>query len=265
MLEEILKKFAIDNAVGIMKSIVNYIKNYIIEMVSITPCKKYMINSCKRKHFNNIHLSNADIVYTFKDSDTSKDIVALDIEYFFDGVAIEKTNFLLLYYSMKEYNKNNISIEAYDCVDGSQKSVATEIWSKNNDKSFVDNGAYWKIPFYNRAPGHMDPIATKVVLSWKRFCPIGPKATRLIIDPRNYSKNINSLTITIKNESKNFDIEYIKLSEYNRKKKRIDKNGGEYDIYNIKNKSDKSELVKEKQLLNNGVNENNLFIMEVKF
>lgn len=265
MLEEIIKKLAIDKAVELIKSSGNQIKEYFLNRFkNYTSYEKYMINSCKRRYFNNIYLNNADIIYTFKDNDTAdKDTVALDVKYVLKGVANERINYLLLYYSMKEYNTDNISIKAYDCVDGVDRRVTTSILTEKN-KTFGDNGAYWKIPFYDRTPGHMDPILTKVVLSWKRFCPTGAEA-KLIIDPRNYSKSINNLTITIKNESKNFDVEYIKLSEYNRKKRKLDEIGGEYDIYNKNNDSDEYELVKGKQLLNNGVNENNIFLIKVKF
>ncbi len=265
MIEEVMKKFAVDNAVRLMKSLISYIIEYIKKLFSKNSLKRYMINSCKRKHFNDIHLFKADIVYTFRDSDAGEDIVALDIEYNFKGVAIERINHLLLYYNMKEYNTDNISIEAYDCAGEEERCVRTRLFTQNGGEAFGDNGAYWVIPFYDRNPGHMDPISTKVILRWKRFCVRGSESTRIIIDPRNYSKNIDDLTITVKNESNNSNVEYIKLSEYNRRKRKLDKNGMECDIYNIENSSDKCELVKSKKLLDDGVNENNVFLMEMKF
>ncbi|MBQ7793092.1 MAG: hypothetical protein IJ366_01095 [Clostridia bacterium] len=261
MIKEIMNKFVIENAVELVRSFVNYVINK--KYAKCTSYEKYLINSCKRKCFNNVHLSDVEIMYIFKENDLDRNIVSLDVEYILKGTANEKINDLVVYFNMKEFNVKNISIKAYDCANGEEKSVTAAILSKDSKIDFCDNGAYWKIPFYDRNPGHMDEISTKIVVSWKRFCPVGEVAT-LIVDPRNYSKSINSLTITVKNEADSFDIEYIKLSEYNRKTRKPDKNGREYDIYNIGNGSDSDELVRQKKLLKNEINENIVFLMKVK-
>ena len=56
MIEEIIKNLAIDNAVGLIKSFGNQIKEYFQNRFKEhTSYEKYMINSCKRRQFNNIY------------------------------------------------------------------------------------------------------------------------------------------------------------------------------------------------------------------
>lgn len=223
--------------------------------------EKYMINSCRRKIFNNATLSNVDITYTFKDNSEDKDMVALDIQYIMEGNAPDKLNYLLFYLNMKENSNENFSAEAYDCIENNEYRV-TMYKENNTDSLNGHNGNYWKIPFYNREVVHMDKIKTKIILSWKRFYPVSDVMT-LIIDPRNYSTNTKNVNITVKNEARNFDIEYINIEEYNRNTRKLD-GSGVRQIYNIGNRIDDTLLVDKDNVLKNGMNENSVFLMKVK-
>lgn len=217
--------------------------------------EQYMVNSCNRELSNNATLSNVNITYTFKDNPEDRNVVALDVEYLLEGSASDKLNCILFCLSMKENSRDNFFVTAYDCAGGKEQYVEIE-------RESLDNGLCLKIPFFNREVFHMEEINTKIFLRWKRFNPVNDVMT-LIIDPRNYSKNTKKVTITVKNEATNFDIEYINLEEYNRNTRKLD-GSGVRQIYSVGNRIDNNELVKTEDVLKNGMNENAVFLMKVK-
>lgn len=222
-----------------------------------TSIEKYLFYSLFRKNFNNIHLSKVDIIYTFKDG-MDPMTFGMDIEYNYTGsVYGNSISGLLLYLSMKTYNRNNISLTAFDGNIGVTPRISQRY---NHNKAYGDNGAYWEVPFHGNSRNHMDSVSTKLKISWKNFCPHGEIDT-LIIDPRNYAQinKIDEINIVIKNDSKNCNIGSIMLLEYNRKSFKY-KN--RTDLYSIGNMLPEPNTLVKHQISKKNFDENKVFVIK---
>ncbi len=233
--------------------------------VELDSVGKYITYSRKRNKFNNISLNEVKIKYTFKDNEEDKNTLSVDVEYLFSGnVKGNPMRYLLTYLSMREYNKENISMEAFDVCTG--HDVVPRIKKEDNDGlEYGDNGAYWRIPFYGDERRYMDTIETKLKLSWKRFSPKN-EIDPLIIDPRNYAENANvrKIEITVVNDTQNHIINTIEMCEYNRLTSELFNDNSEYSIYEAVDNKEKNKELLNKTIKRNEINKDKIFVLYCK-
>ena len=177
---------------------------------------------------------------------------------------------IMLYFNMQEYDKENICLRAYDsrktsAVKPMGDEVTTQIKREdNNGKLFGDNGAYWRIPFFNNNPRNNNHVCTTILLPWKRFCSINSTAT-LIVDPKNYSKSTRKISILFKSEATKYNVKHIKICEFDRKSRKPALKGMQCDLYNKNNIKTEEELLAKIDIEIDEAKENSVFVIKVKY
>lgn len=191
----------------------HYVENFSLKGRSFVSTVQYIMDSVERTDFNNVTLKNVEITYELKDGTVDGNHLDMDIVYNFYGknkTDSEIRNLILKTAIDFHDNRKYITASARDCREEGNKKFRPE--STYDEET---NIITWDMPFERAPLLRNGSFQYELSLDWKNFFE-KENITHILIDPKNYSVNVDEISIVFINHSQ-VNIKDIHVFEFIRK------------------------------------------------